>query len=710
MASLKKRVPLDPGPADPQPGSEMKGMVMADAPTLFHISYFNSRVGKIAIVTMDNGEDYKKPNTFGEKALRSLMEATAKIAADNEVKGMMLCGKHYIFAAGADLMQVPFINTFEQGRQIGAAGHAAMKTIMDLKIPTLAAINGAALGGGLEISLYCDYRTVSKAVPAIAFPECFLGLVPGWGGSTLTPRLIGPEKALELIIYNPLNQNRMIDGTKAYEMGLADRLFESVEFFDESLALLVDIIDGKEKIERKAPDMSKLKSVINDAKMFIDAKVHGAAPAPYRALELVEAACDPNRSIEEGFAAEDKALGDLIKSRQCKAGVYSFDLVQRRAKKPVGVPKDVKPRPIKKIGIIGAGLMASQLAILFLRRYGVPVVMKDIKQEFLDKGMGYVKGELAAQVTKKRMSQAKADHLYHILIGTLDWNDFADCDFVIEAVFEEMDIKQKVFAEAEAVISPTCVLATNTSSLSITEMAFKLEHPERVVGFHFFNPVAILPLLEIIKGEKTDDATLATAFECAKKLRKNAILVKDSPAFLVNRLLTKLLSDCFEMVDEGATFQQVDDAALALGLPMAPFELLGLVGPAVAYHVGETMHKAWPDRFPVNEHMGQMVAAKLPMIYDGFGPAKQVNSKVAEIWTDRGDKEFVKEEILDRLLTNLTLEIDYILKEKVVSDPKDIDTAMILGAGWPFFNGGITLYLDVVGYTPKVLQKVFFSI
>lgn len=683
---------------------------MADSPTLFLTNYFQSRVGKIAIVTMDNGEDYKKPNTFAEKALVSLHEAMNKIEADKELKGMMLCGKHYIFAAGADLMQVPFINTFEQGRQIGAAGHAAMKRIMDLRIPTLAAINGAALGGGLEIALYCNYRTVSKAVPAIGFPECFLGLVPGWGGSSLAPRLIGPEKALELIVYNALNQNRLIDGTRAFQMGLADRLFDAVEFFDESLALLERIIEGSETIERKPPDVSKLSSYVQQALSFVDMKVHGAAPAPYRAIELVKGACDLGRTIAECFEEEDKALGDLIKSRQCKAGVYSFDLIQRRAKKPVGRPEDVKPRSIKKIGIVGAGLMASQLALLFLRRYGVPVVMKDIKQEFLDKGLGYVKGELQALASKQRLTQAKADHLFHILIGTLDWQDFSDCDFVIEAVFEEMAVKQDVFAQAEEVISPECILATNTSSLSITEMASKLKHPERVVGFHFFNPVAILPLLEIIRGEKTDDVTLATAFAIAKKIKKTAILVKDSPAFLVNRILTKLLSDCFEIVDEGADFSLVDDAALDLGLPMAPFDLLALVGPAVAFHVLETCHRAWPERFPVNEHLRHLVNAKVGSIYQGFGPGKTLNPKVAEIWADRPQKEFLKEEILDRLLTSLTVEIDLCLREKVVADPKDVDTAMILGAGWPFFNGGITLYLDVVGYTPKVLQKVFFSI
>jgi 3-hydroxyacyl-CoA dehydrogenase len=340
----------------------------------------------------------------------------------------------------------------------------------------------------------------------------------------------------------------------------------------------------------------------------------------------------------------------------------------------------------------------------------VPVVMKDIKQEFLDKGMGYVKGEIAALVAKGKMTKPKGDHMYRLLIGTLDWNDFADCDFIIEAVFEKMEVKQEVFAQAEAVISPTCILATNTSSLSITEMASKLNNPERVVGFHFFNPVAVLPLLEIIKGEKTDDVTLSTAFAVAKKIKKTAILVKDSPAFLVNRLLTKQMADCMQMVDEGASFEQIDDAVLSLGLPMAPFELLGLVGPAVAFHVLETCHKAWPERFPISDRFRRAVEQNMTHIYQGAGPGKKLDPKVAEIWKDKGDREFVKEEIIDRILTNLTIEVDHTLQEKVVADPRDIDTALIMGAGWPFFNGGVTLFLDVEGYTPKVLQKVFFMI
>ncbi|SMC24643.1 3-hydroxyacyl-CoA dehydrogenase [Desulfacinum hydrothermale DSM 13146] len=680
---------------------------MGEPVTQFLVNFWNSPVGKIAIVTMDNGRDYKKPNVFSEAALMSLNQAIDQVLAESDVKGLMLTGKPHIFAAGADLTQVPFVTTFEQGYQIGKNGHTIMKRLMDLPFPTLAAYNGVALGGGLEIGLYCNYRTVAKSVPAMGFPECFIGLIPGWGGCTLATKLIGPEKALELIVFNALNQNRMINGPKAYEMGLADRLFDGAEFFDESLQFLVNIIAGKEKVERQAPKTTNLKTVVSKAKAFVDSKVHGAAPAPYRAIELVEGAV--KWDIDQGFEEENKALGDLVKSRQCKCSIYAFDLVNRYAKKVKGIP-DVKPKPVKKVGIIGAGLMASQLAQVFIYRLGVPVVMKDIKQEFVDKGVAYVRGEFQKMVEKGRMPEARARHLSSLVEGTLSYDDFADCDFVIEAVFERMDIKKQVFAEVEAVVSPECILATNTSSLSVTEMGSDLKHPQRVVGFHFFNPVAVLPLVEVIKTPQTDDQTLATAFDLAKKLKKTGVLVKDAPAFLVNRLLTKMLSDCLTMVDEGADFIQVDEALLALGMPMAPFDLLALVGFPVAYHVCETLNRAFgPERFPVNANFKKLIDAGISSIYVPGSKVKKVNPEVAKLWEKKGDKEFHPDEIRDRVLHNLAREIDLILEEKVVDSSRDVDLAMIMGAGWPFFMGGITMYLDMAGITPKVLQKVFFS-
>lgn len=680
---------------------------MGEPVTRFYPNFYQSPVGKIAIVTMDNGFDYKKPNTFSEAALASLGQALDTVCAQADVKGLVLTGKPYIFAAGADLTQVPFVTTFEQGYQIGNAGHTTMKRLLELPFPTLAAINGAALGGGLEISLYCNYRTVAASAVAIGFPECFLGLIPGWGGCTLATKLIGPEKALEIIVHNALNQNRMLKGPQLVDLGLADRCFEGAEFLDQSLQLLVDIVGGKEVIERKPPKIGNLKAVLKKSKDFVDARVHGAAPAPYRAMELIEGAT--KWELDEGFEQENIALGDLIKTRQCKCSIYSFDLVNRYAKKVQGVP-DAKPRAITKVGVIGAGLMASQLAQLFIYRLGVPVVMKDIKQEFVDKGCAYVQGEFRKLAEKGRISETRARYLASLLRGTLDYADFADCDLVIEAVFEKMQVKQQVFAETEAVVAPHCILATNTSSLSVTEMASALKRPERLVGFHFFNPVAVLPLVEIIKTERTDAETLATAFALAKQLKKTGVLVKDAPAFLVNRVLTRMLTECFALINEGAGFEQVDTALLALGLPMAPFDLLALVGFPVAYHVAETLNHAFGrDRFPLNDQFKKLVEAGKTSVYIAVGKAKKVDPEVDTLWSGRGNHAFQPDEIQERVLSALAREIDLILSEKIVASSRDVDLAMIMGAGWPFFMGGITMYLDLAGITPKMLQKVFFS-
>jgi 3-hydroxyacyl-CoA dehydrogenase/enoyl-CoA hydratase/carnithine racemase len=679
---------------------------MSEPITRFHTRYYESPAGRIAVLTMDNGYDYKKPNTFSESALLSLNDALNEVMKQSNLKGLMITGKPYIFAAGADLSEIPFITTYDQGYQIGKQGHAIMKRIMDLPFPTLAAINGVALGGGLEISLYCRYRTVSKSAQGIGFPECFLGLIPGWGGCTLTTKLLGPEKALELIILNALNQNRMINGPQALQMGLADRMFDGAEFLDESLQFLVEIIKGEVPAERQPVPMGNAKPLIAKAKAFVDSRVHGAAPAPYRALELIEGACAWD--VDRGFEEENKALGDLIKTRQCKASIYSFDLVNRYAKKPKGIP-EVKPLPVNKIGVIGAGLMASQLAQLFIYRLGVPVVMKDIKQEFVDKGCAYVEREFTKMVEKGKMPAARGRYLSSLLSGTLEYKDFADCDFVIEAVFEEMSVKKKVFAEVEELIKPNAILASNTSSLSISEMAADLKRPERVLGFHFFNPVAVMPLIEIIKAEKTNDESLRTVFDLSRKLKKTGILVKDSPAFLVNRVLTRMLVDCLSLVDEGATFEQVDEALLALGLPMAPFDLLSLVGPAVAFHVTETLNRAFgSERFPLNSNFKKLAESKKPGIYTTDGKKKKVDPQVEKLWV-RGERELHADEIRQRVLGNLARETDMILNEKVVRSSRDVDLAMIMGAGWPFFMGGLTMFLDLAGITPKVLQKVFFS-
>ncbi|MGO9374805.1 MAG: 3-hydroxyacyl-CoA dehydrogenase NAD-binding domain-containing protein [Syntrophobacteraceae bacterium] len=678
---------------------------MAEPITQFYTNFYESPVGKIAIMTMDNG-NARIPNTLDEPALTSLGKAMDLVLDQKDVKGLMLTGKPYVFAAGADLSQTSLITTFDQGYRIAQIGHSAMKRLMDLPFPTLAAINGVALGGGLEISLYCDYRTIVRNAQGIGFPECSLGILPGWGACTLVPKLLGLQKALELIIYNPLNQNRTISGPKALEMGLADRMFGGAVFHDESLAFLQDVISGSIKIERNPVANGDIEAQMAKARDFIDKKVHGAAPAPYRALDLIKGAIT-SWDVDRAFDEESKALGDLIKTSQCKSSIYSFFLASRYANKPSGIP-DIKGNPIKKVGIIGAGLMASQLAHLFINLLGVPVVMKDVRQELVDKGCNYVYGEFKKMAENGRITPARARYLSSLVKGTTDYADFADCDFVIEAVFEQMEVKKQVFKEAEAVIRPDAILATNTSSLSVTEMAKDLVHPERVAGFHFFNPVALMPLIEIIRTGQTNDITAATAFNLSKSLKKKALFVKDSPGFLVNRLLQCSLVNSIEMVDEGASFQQVDAVLSQLGLPMTPFELMGLVGMPIAYHVMETLNQGLgPERFPLNANFKKLIDAKVPAIYMAGSKERRVDPEVEKLWIKTGSREFSPEEICETFLKAMAIEADLILKEKVVGDYRDIDLGMLLGAGYPSFMGGITMYLDQAGISSRVLGKTF---
>jgi 3-hydroxyacyl-CoA dehydrogenase/enoyl-CoA hydratase/carnithine racemase len=673
--------------------------------TQFKVTYFDHpKAGKLAIMTMDNGADYKKPNTFGTGAIASLNEAMDNL--DKDIKGLMLTGKTFIFSVGANLMEVPDIQTLEEGVEVGRQGHAAFKRIMELKVPTLAAVNGAAMGGGVEISLYCDYRTISTGVTAYALPECFLGLVPGWGGTQLVPKLVGPEKAIDLILKNPLQNNRMINGKKAFDMGLADRLFEPVEFFDQSVELLAGIITGKEKIEREKPDMSGIKDQVGAAREFVKGRVHGGAIAPYRACDLIEGSA--TWSLDDGFEKESQTLGELIQSDQLRASVYAFDLTQRRAKQQVGIPADAQAVPVNKVGVIGAGLMASQLGFLFLQRLEVPLVMKDISQEVLDKCKGYIDAQLDGLAKKGRMEEPKAAFLKTLVTYTLEDKDFEGCDFVLEAVFEQMGIKQKVFAAAEENVSETAILATNTSSLSITEMASKLKHPERVIGFHFFNPVAVLPLLEIIKGEKTSDVTTATAGAVAKKIRKTIVVMKDAPGFLVNRLLIRNLVVCADIADGSNTPQEIDEAIVELGLPMAPFDLLALVGPAIGLHATETLAAAFPDRYHASENMKKLVEAKKPGVY--LPMTKELDPEVAAMWKkDESKPKLSADEIRAASLAALADEARRILDDGVVAEPQDIDTGLIMGAGYPFFMGGLTRYLDQHGISEKVNGKKFLT-
>ena len=651
---------------------------MPEPVTQFHLQRLATRVGPVALVTIDNGADWRKPNTFGPEALLSLSGVLDRLRT-RDWRGLVLTGKPLVFAAGADITQFPGI-TPERAREGGKAGHELFGRLRELPFPTLAAVNGAALGGGLEIALHCDVRTMASNVRHLGFPEVFIGLFPAWGGTQLTPRLVGAEAAVKLIVDNPLKQNRMIRAADALELGLVDHVLEPVEFLDESLELLlrrVEAGDGKRELDA---DLSDVSEVVRKARARVDDVVHGQAPAPYRALELIEGAA--GWSIEEGYAAEEDALAELLPGPEAQASIYAFDVVERRIKRATGVP-DAQPRRIQRVGVVGAGLMATQLATLFVRRLEVPVVVTDVDPERAGKAVESIRGDLAGLVAKGRLPEAKARFLGSIVTAGDGVEAYEGCDLVLEAVFEELPVKREVFGALERIVSPECLLVTNTSSLSVAAMAEGLEHPERVVGLHFFNPVAVLPLVEVVRTPATDDEALATAWDVARKLGKRPVLVKDAPAFVVNRMLTRQSTVLMQAIESGNTFEETDEAALRLGIPMPPSVLLAMVGPRVANHVLRTLNDAFPDRFPLSPTLQALADGELPAI-----EAKDGRASVDEIHR--------------RILEALADEARHILDESVVSSAAEIDACLILGAGYPFFRGGITRHLDQTGVSERV--------
>ncbi len=668
----------------------------------------------LALITLDNGQDHTRPNTLGP---HTLLEFAGKLdelkqrAKDKEIHGVAVTGKPYYLAAGVDLTKVQGLQDRHSGRLIGEMGHWALDKLSDLGVPSFVFINGLALGGGLEVALNADYRTVNRAAPAIALPEIFLGLIPGWGGAYLLPNLIGIRNALKVMLENPLKQNRMLKPDEAFDLGIADAIFDSCRFLEQSIDWADQVLGGK-KIKRKNQPGAVEKATIwgpavSIARSMVEEKLGKVPLAPYRVLDLLGAAKSGTK--QAAFEREDQAIEDLSAGDQFRASIYAFNLVQKHAKKPQGAPDSKLAKPVTKVGVVGAGLMASQFALLFLRRLEVPVVITDISQERIDKGITYITEELDKLVAKGRLSSDDRNRYVGNLSGSLEYAAFADCDWVIEAVFEELKIKQEVFAAIEKVVREDCILATNTSSLSVDEIGKALSKPERLVGFHFFNPVAVMPLLEVVRADKSNDESVATAMKVARSLRKTAVITSDSAGFVVNRLLGFLLGEAMRAVDEGASFEKVADAIAPLGLPMNPFDLLELVGLKVGAHVLDSMHAFNQDRFYASENLHKLAEYGKLLERDPKGKIKGYDKKAIDIVGNSSNAGRSAEEIFESVNVGLAKEIKLMLDEKVVHLPEDIDLCMIMGAGWPFHLGGITPYLDRSGASEKAFGSTFHT-
>jgi 3-hydroxyacyl-CoA dehydrogenase/enoyl-CoA hydratase/carnithine racemase len=663
--------------------------------------------GSLALITLDNGLDHTRPNTFGPQSLAALNSAITD-AIGRSPAAIAVIGKPFIFAAGADLSALSFLTDRSQSLAIGKLGHDVFRRLDECDIPTFAFINGLALGGGLEVGLHCNYRTLASTA-FTGLPEVFLGLVPGWGGATILPKLIGPERAIQVIMLNALNNNTMMKAKDALSLGVVDAVYEPADFLERSVSFAAKVLSGETKIERKDYSNDPAWDLALATGKAAALKKYGGAEiaSPMRALELIAAARSNTRGA--GFDAEDQALADLTMSDPLRASLYAFNLIQKKRKKVEGAPKPALARKVSKVGVVGAGLMASQLALLLLRNLKCPIVMTDIDQERADKGVAWVKNELAKLVEKKRMSEESARRLSLLVSGSADQNSFAGCDFIIEAIFEELSLKQELFKKLESIVSPECVLATNTSSLSVERMSEGLKNPERVIGFHFFNPVAVMPLLEVARTSKTDDATTATAVSIGKDLKKTMIICKDAPGFVVNRLLTRFMGEVTDAVDEGTSPEVADNAMRSIGFPMSPFELLDLVGPGVALHVSETLHENLGPRYRISPTMQAMVNAKVRTFYIKGADGKFSANPDAVALIKQGSTASTADQVRDRALKALATEARMMLDEGVVSSAAEIDLCMLMGSGWPMHLGGILPYLDREGISDAVCGQRFHS-
>ena len=527
-------------------------------------------------------------------------------------RGLVLTGKPLVFAAGADITQFPGI-TPERAREGGRAGHELFGRLRELPFPTLAAVNGAALGGGLEIALHCDVRTIASNVRHLGFPEVFLGLFPAWGGTQLDAaarrrrgrRPADRRQPAEAEPPDAAPRRRSSSGSSTTSL-------EPVEFLDESIELLLRRIEAGEGKREPAADLSDAAEVVRKARARVDDAVHGQAPAPYRALDLIEGAATWTHRgglRRRGGRARRPAPGP-----EAQASIYAFDVVERRIKKPAGDSR-------REAAAGPGGRRRRRRPDGDAARDALPAPARgarraDRRRRRPGRRAPSSRSGASSRVSSRRggSSEGKARFLGSIVTAGTGPEAYAGCDLVLEAVFEELAVKQEVFGALEQVVSPECLLVTNTSSLSVAAMADGLAHPERVVGLHFFNPVAVLPLVEVVRTPATDDASLATAWDVTRKLGKRGVLVQDAPAFVVNRMLTRQSTVLMQALESGSTFEETDEAALRLGLPMPPSALLAMVGPRVANHVLHTLHDAFPDRFPLSPTLQALADGEFPAL------------------------------------------------------------------------------------------------
>jgi len=670
----------------------------------------------------------EKINKLSKNVLEELERAINVIDGNKAIRVLLISShKKDIFIAGADINEIRSIVTEKDAREKVSRGQEILNKLAKIKIPTIAVINGACLGGGLELALACKYRVaVLNSKTQLGLPEVNLGIIPGFGGTQRLPSLIGLEDSLKMIL-----SGKSIDGEKAFKIGLVDEAIHE-EFLEESLsAFVTEIIKNgdKNKFLVKRNNATKRRFYIESllmkkhlifhfAKKDLWEKTKGHYLAQFFALEVIKRTYRKTYTTR-GFKVEldvfcDLAVGDISKN------LIEIYFTSEALKKDAGVEEFIGQKDIKNVSLLGAGIMGGGIAWLFAN-YNFNVRIKDITQQAIALGYNQIlKIFNQLQKIRKLNSNQVSLKMANVSAG-LDYTNFEHSDLIVEAVIENISVKKNILKEVESQVANDAIIASNTSSLSISEMAEALENPSRFVGMHFFNPVNKMPLVEVICGEKTSNETVATIVKLAKKLGKTPIVVKDVPGFLVNRILLTYLNESAYLLQDGFSIKKIDSEIENFGMPMGPFVLADVVGIDVGVKVAESLEKGYGSRMKVAKILQELHQNHKNLLgkksnlgfynYDKNGKITSQNLEIYKILDEIKDSIKAPEntiddtEIIERCILTMINEASKCLEENVVKNARYLDMAMIMGAGFPPFRGGVMRYADKLGIQ-NVVKKL----
>ncbi len=662
-------------------------------------------------------------NVLNRQVIADLDAALDSVASSKAPLLIVRSGKKSGFIAGADLQEFLGIRDVAGAEAVSASGQKLFAKLAAAPMPTIAAISGACLGGGLELALACDYRLVfDKPNTQLGLPEVELGLLPAWGGTQRLPRVIGLERALRVIL-----DRKRLSASEAYRWGLADAIAATENELREQLARLAvrAVGEGKRSLNR-LPLRTWRQRIIESnplgrrvlfkaTERLMRRKVWDDMPAPFEALEAIRTGIQ--EGITAGFASERSAAGRLAISTACRNLIHLFFQTQKSDKLPEEL-RGVAPAEVRRVGVVGAGTMGAGIAQLAAFK-GCKVVVQDVSQAALDAGLERIEGLFRKAVERRLLTEPESVERLAAIQGTLKWEGFENVDVVVEAALEQLDAKKAVFRELEARTRPDAVLATNTSSLPVERLQEGLRHPQRVAGMHFFNPVHKMPLVEVARAPASSPEALATLMQWSVQLGKTPVLVRDSPGFAVNRILIPYVNEAVILVTEGLTIEQVDRVMKRFGMPMGPLEMLDQVGLDIAAHVAQSMQPVLTGRFEQNAAFEKMRSAGLlgqksgRGFYLHNGKKPKINTQAQELLRSAQSSAPTAAlpmaarvtEGRERMVLLMVNEAALGLSEQLAANAETLDLAMILGAGWAPHRGGPLRYADDRGLA-NVVQSL----